>query len=113
MEQTKAKIILLYDSDTNKPEEDIQNILVRKMSQNPENAIFKIGVENLLTLIPEIDLQSFYSETTKIDGYGAQSILRTLNKTKLCSFICESLNKEKQKIVLAKLNLEIERISKI
>src|SRR5690606_14211239 len=46
MEQIKSKIILFYDSDTNKPEEDIENLSIRKMKVNNENLTFKIGVEN-------------------------------------------------------------------
>ncbi len=37
MEQIKSKIVLFYDSDTNKPEEDIENLSIRKMKINDEN----------------------------------------------------------------------------
>lgn len=110
MEQLTNKIILFYDCDTNKPEEIIDNLMIKTMNTNEENTVFNIGVENLLTLIPEIDINSFYKERIKKDNYGAESILRELDKTKLCSFVCDTLEIDKQRIVLAKLNDEIERI---
>jgi len=110
MDQVKHKIILFYDSDTNKPEEKIENLFIRKMASNPDNKTYKIGIENLLTLIPEIDLSTFYKTTTKTDNYGAVSTYSELDKTKLCSFICSKLNKDKQKLVLKKLDLEIGRL---
>ena len=112
-EQVKNKFILFYDSDTNKPEGDIDNLQVKTMKKNNLNDKFKIGVENLLTLIPELDTSKFYSTKNTIDNYGAQSSISKLDKTKLCSFVCDSLEKEKQIIVLAKLNEEIERLLKI
>src|SRR5690606_8537719 len=108
MEQIKNKIVLFYDCDTKKPEEDIENLSIRKMNRNDENSIFKIGVENLLTVDPNFDLPSFYKQRTKTDDYGAESILRELDKTKLCSFICDSLDLEKQKLALKKLENEID-----
>lgn len=110
MQQAKNKVILLYDSDTNKPEEDIENLLIRVMTKNESNTIFKKGVENLLTIIQEIDVHSFYKVENKTDSYSAESIIRKLDKTKLCSFICDTLDKEKQKIVLSNLNKEIEKL---
>jgi predicted ATPase len=110
MEQIKSKIILFYDNDTNKPEEDIHNLFIRKMKANTENLTFKIGVENLLNIEQIIDVKYFYKERTKKDEYGAESILRELDKTKLCTFICDSLDIEKQKIVLKNIENEIERL---
>lgn len=109
-EQIKNKVILLYDSDTNKPEEDVENLLIRKMSTNPNNLIFKIGVENLLNIIPEINVSDFYKERTKTDNYGAVSTLRELDKIKLCNFICDNLSVEQQKNVLEKINSEIKKL---
>ncbi|MHA8102725.1 AAA family ATPase [Aquirufa nivalisilvae] len=110
LEQIKNKIVLFYDSDTNKPEEDIENLSIRKMNLNNENLIFKIGVENLLTIDQNIDVPSFYKQKIKIDNYGAESILRELDKTKMCIFICDSLDLEKQKWALKKLENEIDRL---
>jgi ABC-type cobalamin/Fe3+-siderophores transport system ATPase subunit len=110
MEQIKSKIILFYDSDTNKPEEDIENLSIRKMKVNNENVTFKIGVENLITIDQNIDVPTFYKQRAKTDDYGAESIIRELNKTKLCTFICDSLDLEKQKVALKKVEYEIDRL---
>lgn len=110
MEQIKSKIILFYDSDTNKPEEDIENLSIRKMKVNNENLTFKIGVENLITIDQNIDVPTFYKQRTKTDDYGAESIIRELDKTKLCTFICDSLDLEKQKVALKKIENEIDRL---
>jgi hypothetical protein len=100
----------LYDCETQKPEENIGNLLIRKMNTNDENVVFKIGVENLLTINQEINVPDFYKENIRINGYGAESITRDLHKTKLCSFICDTLDIENQKIVLNKINAEIDRL---
>lgn len=110
MEQIKSKIILFYDSDTNKPEEDIENLSIRKMKINNENLTFKIGVENLITIDQNIDVPTFYKQRIKTDDYGAESIIRELDKTKLCTFICDSLDLEKQKVALKKIENEIDRL---
>lgn len=110
MEQIKNKIILFYDSDTNKPEENIENLVIRKMNVNDGNLTFKIGVENLLTIDENVNVSSFYKQRTKTDDYGAESILRELDKTKLCAFICDTLDLEKQKVILKKLKNEIDRL---
>ena len=112
MEQIKSRIILFYDSDTQKPKEDIENLSIRKMKFNDKNLTFKIGVENLLTIDQHIDIPSFYKQKIKKDGYGAESILRELDKTKLCSFICEVLDLEKQKLILKELENEIDKLLK-
>lgn len=106
----KQKVILFFDSDTKKPEENIGNLLVRTMKVNEENSIFKAGVENLLTIDQDIDVSTFYSERTKKDEYGAESIIRELDKIKLCLHICTDLQREKQRKILAKLKNEIERL---
>jgi predicted ATPase len=110
MEQIKNRIVLFYDSDTNKPEEDIENLSIRKMNLNSENLIFKIGVENLITIDQNIDVTSFYKQRKKTDDYGAESILRELDKTKMCAFICDNLDLERQKLALKKLENEIDKL---
>jgi hypothetical protein len=82
------------------------------METNNENLIYRIGVENLLTITSDINIQNFYKERIKTDSYGAESIIRELDKTKLCNFICDSLDAEKQKIILVKLDIDIERLLK-
>lgn len=109
-ETIKHKVILLYDCDTNKPEEELGNLFIRCMTKNEENSIFSKGVENLLTLIPVIELEKYYTESFNADGYGGGNTKKTFNKTKFCEFVCDTLTPDKQKVVFAKLNSEIERL---
>lgn len=99
----QSKVVLYYDSDTNKPDENHNHILIRKMPKNLENETFKIGVENLLVLPAAMDKTQFYSERVKVDEYGAKSTIQSLDKTKLCNWVCDSGNVELQKSILEKL----------
>lgn len=109
MLQGHGKVILLYDSDTNKPEEDLGQLQVRKMPKSAGNSVFKIGVENLLN-IQGIDVSKFYKQRKKIDDYSAESTITELDKTALCDYIC-SLPPEILKKVLANLEIEIKRFT--
>lgn len=99
----KSKVILFYDSDTRKPEESIGNLLIRKMPFNIDNKLYKIGIENLLVLPEKFDKNQFYTERLKEDNYGAQSVIRTLDKIKLCDWICEKCTIEQQRKILKNL----------
>lgn len=101
------KVVLLYDSDTNKPEEKFGNISIMKMPVNEDNTLYQIGVENLLTLPENFQKENFYKETKKVDKYGVPSVIRELDKTKLCEFIC---NDEKVQEYLSKLQPIITKI---
>jgi len=104
------KIVLLYDCDTNKPEETFEKLLIRKMPHNAANETFKIGVENLLKLGADFDKAPYYSERIKVDDYSAESINRKLNKTKLCDWICDEVSAEKQVEMLENVKNIIENI---
>jgi energy-coupling factor transporter ATP-binding protein EcfA2 len=107
----QAKVVLYYDSDTNKPEENHKHLLVRKMPKDSTNETFKIGIENLLVLPKELDKGQFYSEKIKIDDYGGKSTIQTLDKTKLCDWVCGHKDIEVQKQVLEKLRPLLESIN--
>jgi predicted ATPase len=110
MDLLPTKTVLLYDSDTKKQEEVFGNLFIRRMATNEHNSIFRIGVENLLTLPSDFDISTFYKQKIKIDCYGAESTIRELDKQKLCSTICDNLAKEKQNELLSRINNEIERL---
>lgn len=99
----KSKVVLFYDSDTRKLEESFGNLLIRKMPLNTDNELYKIGIENLLVLPETFDNDQFYTERLKEDDYGAQSVIRTLDKTKLCDWVCEECTVEQQKEILKNL----------
>lgn len=105
----KTPTILLYDCDTNKPDTDNAPLFVRTMTYNSSNNQYRRGVENLLALPNNFDYDNFYSTNEKADEYGAVSIHKSLNKTKLCDHICNYSNEE-LKSVLENLRLEIDKI---
>ncbi|PKA82789.1 putative ATP-binding protein involved in virulence [Ulvibacter sp. MAR_2010_11] len=105
-----GKVILLYDSDTDKPEETFNNLEIRIMPKNEHNNLYLIGIENLLVLPDDFDKELFYKVKTRTDKYGAESLIRELDKSKLCNYICDDLDIEKQKEILIKLNVEIEKL---
>lgn len=108
--KVKGKIILFYDSDTNKPEKDYGDLLVRTMHRNLENCTFKKGIENLLVIPSEMRLEECYSIRTKTDDYGGERTERTLDKVKLAKFICEQIPVETQRVVLKNLHQEVLRL---
>lgn len=76
-------ILLLYDCDTRKPDEQIEKLWVRLIPQNTENTKVKKGIENLFPM--EIFQDNFYHETAKDDG----GYTRSLDKPKFCQWVCE------------------------
>lgn len=108
----RERIMLLYDSDTNKVSEDLGNLCVRVMPRNTDNSIFKKGIENLLVLPDDIDMNAFYQELTKVDDYGAKTTAQKLDKMKLCKWICEELSVPKQKKCLVNIKQILEIIEK-
>lgn len=109
MQEAKSPVILLYDCDTNKQEEDDRNLHIRKMNKNEENKRYKRGVENLLRLQDNFNYEEYYKEESKIDDYGAISNIFKLDKTYLCNYIC-SLSDENLKEIFANLKSEIEKL---
>ncbi|WEK54352.1 MAG: ATP-binding protein [Candidatus Cohnella colombiensis] len=108
----RQKTILLYDSDTNQKNEDYDNLFVRAMPVNPENDYFRKGIENLLFLPEDFPRDSFYREKKRIDDYSAISIIRELEKTKLCDWIC-SLEVDEVRKYFAPLTLVLKVIEDV
>lgn len=82
----KTKLMLLYDCDTNKKNTNENNMYIRKIEKNEDNNTCKKGIENLL---PEsVFEEKFYKEITKIDDYGAKSVITSLDKIELCNYLC-------------------------
>lgn len=82
------------------------------MSSNLTNTTYKKGVENLLNLPEDFDKENFYSTKEKTDDYGAITKTQSLDKMKLCNYIC-SLDNETLKHILENINLEIQKILSI
>ncbi len=99
----QSKIILFYDSDTNKPEEKLGNLFIKKMPKNEVNTLYEIGIENRLCLPDDFNKNNFYTEKVRKNKYGAESVIRNLDKTKLCNWICDKCTVDKQKEILKNL----------
>ena len=111
-DMTSAPIVMLYDSDTNKGSNDAKNIHIRTMQVNTTNSTYKKGVENLLNIPNDFNIDDFYSIKKETDDYSAISTIRSLDKMKLCNYIC-SLDNESLKLILENINLEIQKILSI
>lgn len=106
------RVVLLYDCDTNKPEENNAKLYIRSMVRNNSNILYKKGSENLLVLPSDFDSQLYYSTITKQDEYGAESTIRNLDKTKLCDYLC-GLPEDELKPIFANFKNEIDNIISI
>ena len=76
-------ILLLYDSDTNKPPEKVHNISVRTVPKNDENAKVEAGIENLFP--EQLFKDRFFNTHKKKDG-GTTTVC---NKKAFCDWICD------------------------
>ena len=76
-------ILLLYDCDTQKPNEQVGKLWVRSIPYNAENTKVEIGIENLFPA--DLFQDCFYPEVPTKDGGSAKH----LNKPKFCDWICE------------------------
>ena len=76
-------ILLLYDCDTQKPEEQVEQLRVRSIPRNAENTKVKNGIENLFPV--DLFEDCFYRESQKNDGGHTT----TLDKDKFCNWICD------------------------
>lgn len=81
-------LILLYDSDTSKPESEHGKIYVRTMPFINDKDIKK-GIENLINLPDNLDISEFIDSREKTDGYGVTSTINSLNKNRLCDYLIE------------------------
>lgn len=80
-------IVLLYDSDVNKPDFDEQRLFVRSLPRNSENKKVRDGIENLL---PEAVITDEEFDTkTAVKGNGTEVTTKTLNKMRLCDRLCK------------------------
>lgn len=86
-ELLKHKLLLLYDSDTNKQNLDIGILSVRKIPKNLTNTKIKKGIENLLP--SSLFEERFYQTKTEVTDYGEEKKIQTFRKMDFCKWICE------------------------
>lgn len=103
------KIGLLYDCDTNKKAEKNELYFIYTLSSNDKN-VYKIGIENQLILRKSFDYNNFIAKKVKIDDYGVESTISSLDKTKLCDYICSSNDVENILINLKKIIEDINSL---
>ena len=76
-------ILLLYDCDTSKSKEQIEQLRVQAIPHNAENTKVENGIENLFPV--GLFKDCFYEERSRPDG----GYTTYLAKDKLCNWICE------------------------
>ena len=105
----KTETLLLYDSDTNKPDEDIEKVHVRSVSKYVNKKNIKVGIENAL-LLDNFDISGFYSTRKEIDNYGGSKEFRDFEKMKMCKCLCEEVGEDIQREVFANLKGELQKL---
>jgi hypothetical protein len=84
------RVLLLYDCDTSRQDQDIGQLVVRKMPNNPQNTKITKGIENLLPV--ELFEDRFYQERTEPTGDGGHRSRKELRKKDFCEWICQRRN---------------------
>lgn len=104
----QIKNICLFDCDTKRKNEQHGNVYIRVLPTFDNSKKIKIGIENAL-ILDEVDIRNYYTEKEKVDEYGANSIIRQLDKMKLCDYIC-TMSNEQLKKVFSNLKQEIDSL---
>ncbi len=83
----KRPVILLYDNDANKPQEDHGSLYVRSMPSNSTNDVVDAGIENLL---PSNSItEPMFDVKTKKSPNGSTTTIKAIDKMRLCNHICQ------------------------
>lgn len=77
-------ILLLYDCDTQKPNEQVEKLWVRSIPHNAENTKVEVGIENLFPA--DLFQDCFYPEVPTKDGGSTKH----LDKPQFCDWVCEN-----------------------
>jgi hypothetical protein len=80
------KVLLIYDCDTDKSNEDHELLKIRKIPQQ-KNRKVKKGIENLFP--DHLFTEEFYLPKTKYGDYGEQNQIQEFQKMDFCKWICE------------------------
>ena len=79
-------ILLLYDWDANKPDEQIEKLWIRSIPKNIEDTEEKRGIENLLP--SHLFKDCFYEEKHKKGTHGKSIVIPEFKKQEFCDWIC-------------------------
>ncbi|MDB9439046.1 hypothetical protein PN450_20105 [Dolichospermum lemmermannii CS-548] len=80
------KVLLIYDCDTDKSNENHELLKIRKIPQQ-KNRKVKKGIENLFP--DHLFTEEFYLPKTKYGDYGEKNQIQEFQKMKFCKWICE------------------------
>ena len=83
-------ILLLYDCDTQKPNEQIGKLWVRSIPPNNENTAYKKGIENLFPIKFFEEGFKFRKEYYSKTPNGEGGYIEKPDKPKFCDWICEN-----------------------
>lgn len=95
-------ILLLYDCDTNKQDEDfkVEKLYIRKVPKNETNQLYKKGIENFLCLQDDFEKDRYFEirDFSKEDDYGGGYFGKEykLKKIELCNDICDNYENKKE-----------------
>lgn len=102
-------VLLLYDNDVNKGVEDHGLLHVRSMPKSVGGKI-KSGVESLL--LPQLITDKAFDTAIKDRPDGGQTLSKTLNKMRLCKFLCGTCRNASDFDGFTSILKEIEAIAK-
>jgi hypothetical protein len=105
-ELVKRKIILLYDSDAKKADEETGSVKIRSMPLNNENDM--VGIENMFS---KDYISKDFINCKKITKNGLTNTIQEIDKIKLCEAICNSddvILFEKFKTIIEMIRIEFD-----
>jgi hypothetical protein len=74
----KRQIVLLYDNDAKKNEQNLGELYVRSMSTNSQNSVVQAGIENLLLSSSITD--DMFETKTKVQKNATKTVVTALKK---------------------------------
>jgi hypothetical protein len=83
----QRKVLLLYDFDSNKPDETFGNIYVRTIPKSTFASKADAGIENLFP--NELFEDRFYKKQIKEGKFGAKNTIIDFDKREFCKWLCE------------------------
>ena len=82
------KIILLYDFDTNKQDESINNVFIKCLQENKKNKKIRKGIENLFP--SKLFVSKYYTKKQENGDYGELKVVEKFDKKQFCKDICKT-----------------------
>lgn len=106
-----VKTVCLFDCDTQRKEEEKNNVYTRVLPTYINSKNMKKGIENAL-ILDDIDVTPFYKSKIKEGDYGDDSTIVEFKKMEFCDAICD-MDAEVLKRVLANLKDTIDMLQNL